>query len=333
MKHILITGSTGSLGKHVLAELTKSNNVRLTLFVRDASKVDISHPHVEVYKVSLQDIRFGLPITVYKLLQKSVQTIVHMAASTRFTTPLDEARVANVVPIINLATFAKSCPLERFVHVSTAFVAGRRSGRICENELYHEEGFLNTYEQTKFEAECILKESTLPLVVLRPSLLINTDAVKAFSPFQALSLGIRAVRAGLLPYLPGSVKSTLDITDIKCAAQMVVRATLDQNIPYGTYHLAAGDDALTVQDILDRFSKLHISIPAITFCSNIIQHRENIKNIPVWRQDIRFMYRKTESFLEELAHPKIFETTNALRCNLHCAVSKNIILKNLIPEI
>jgi hypothetical protein len=65
--------------------------------------------------------------------------------------------------------------LRRHVHVSTAYVAGRFHGIFKETDLDLGQGFRNTYEQSKFEAEKAIGEAAgeLPLVIARPSIIVG----------------------------------------------------------------------------------------------------------------------------------------------------------------
>ena len=67
----------------------------------------------------------------------------------------------------------KAPALERFVHVSTAYVGGTHTGRFDEDDLDVGQGFRNTYEQSKFEAEQVVRASGLPVRVVRPSIVVG----------------------------------------------------------------------------------------------------------------------------------------------------------------
>jgi nucleoside-diphosphate-sugar epimerase len=63
--------------------------------------------------------------------------------------------------------------LERFVYVSTAYVAGVNPGPIAEDEMPARHGFRNSYEATKWEAEQTVRLSHLPFVIFRPSIIMG----------------------------------------------------------------------------------------------------------------------------------------------------------------
>ena len=85
----------------------------------------------------------------------SANEVWHLAASTSF----DEREKAashqgNVAVLRNVLAVARGLPkLERFVYVSTAYVAGMNLGPVAEDEMPSPNGFRNSYESTKWEAE------------------------------------------------------------------------------------------------------------------------------------------------------------------------------------
>ena len=94
--------------------------------------------------------------------------------------------------------------LERFLHVSTAYVAGRHEGAFRERQLDAGQSFRNTYEQTKADAEQIVAMAReLGPAIARPSIVMgecDSGWTPAFNvlywPLQAFSRGLFKERAG-----------------------------------------------------------------------------------------------------------------------------------------
>ena len=65
--------------------------------------------------------------------------------------------------------------LRRYNYVSTCYVAGKRKGEIRENELEHDAGFRNFYEETKYLAEIEVErlKSEFPVTIFRPSVVVG----------------------------------------------------------------------------------------------------------------------------------------------------------------
>ncbi|MBV9240969.1 MAG: SDR family oxidoreductase, partial [Acidobacteria bacterium] len=100
----------------------------------------------------------------------------------------------------------------------TCYVAGRREGLIREDELVHNAGFKNFYEETKYLAEVEVEElkRTLPVTIFRPSVVVGDSRTgetakydgiyylikylrKAPSLLRLLNVGNDKVRLNLVP--------------------------------------------------------------------------------------------------------------------------------------
>jgi nucleoside-diphosphate-sugar epimerase len=79
--------------------------------------------------------RLGLEEGEYAALTSRVDIIINGAASVVFDAPLDQAFLHNTRSVQHVAEFARDCRESVLVHVSTAFVAGQRTGRIAEAPL------------------------------------------------------------------------------------------------------------------------------------------------------------------------------------------------------
>ena len=98
--------------------------------------------------------------------------LLHLAAIYDLAVARDIAMRVNVEGTRNVNQFAGSLPhLRHYHYISTCYVAGKRKGVIYENELQHEAGFRNYYEETKYLAEMQVDElkSQLPITIHRPA--------------------------------------------------------------------------------------------------------------------------------------------------------------------
>ncbi len=183
----------------------------------------------------------------------------HAAASTEFTLPLEEARAANVAGtrgVLELAErAARGGRLLRFAHISTAYVAGRKSGRCAPEEL-PEDGarrFNNTYERTKAEAERLLRArmGDLPITVFRPSIVVGDSRTGRTYNFNVLYYPIKLIHRGALPCVPGLRATTLDIVPVDYVCDAILALARDPAAAGRTYHLTADDDAILLRRFCD----------------------------------------------------------------------------------
>ena len=76
----------------------------------------------------------GLDEKRAKKIMRDTDVIINGAGNVTFNPPLESALRTNVVGSNNIIKFARMMKKPRLVHVSTCFVAGKRSGAIWENE-------------------------------------------------------------------------------------------------------------------------------------------------------------------------------------------------------
>ena len=118
--------------------------------------------------------------------------------------PCEDSRRVNVAGTRRLLEFAELCRerggLRKFAYVSTAYVAGDHAGLFREDELDVGQGFRNSYERSKFEAERLVREHTdrLPVQIFRPSIIVGEQSSGWTASFNVLYPPLRGFAAGCL---------------------------------------------------------------------------------------------------------------------------------------
>ena len=309
---IVLTGATGRLGRCLAAELAQ-RGAELVFVVRAGSpeaareRVRAALPTVDLRRVTavcgdVSHAGLGLRLRERQRLRGSVDFILHAAATTSFTEPLEVARSTNVEATRNVLAFAERAPrLSRLGYVSTAFVAGRRTGRILERELEHGCGFQNTYQQSKHEAERLVRRhrDRLPVVVYRPSIVLDGPDAPGRSAFR---YAFELVRRGLLPALPGDSSTPVDLVTEADAARAIAHLLYASDDPE-TYHVACGALAPSLGEIVDGFGVRFLDEGTFRWTLAKWRH-EKPRLAPV--------YDELASFIFELAYPKVFDTACAV---------------------
>jgi nucleoside-diphosphate-sugar epimerase len=116
--------------------------------------------------------RLGMSPEDFETARRGATAIFHLAAIYDLAVERGPATRVNVEGTRNVCAFARAVKsLRRFHHVSTCYVAGLRTGLIREDELRHEAGFRNFYEETKYLAEIEVDslKSELPVTIHRPA--------------------------------------------------------------------------------------------------------------------------------------------------------------------
>jgi nucleoside-diphosphate-sugar epimerase len=179
--------------------------------------------------------------------------VMHCAASISFDLPLDEARAINVEGTREVIGFAREAKalgrLERFVHVSTAYVAGDYDGTFRERQLVVGQTFRNTYEQTKLEAEQVIAEADdLAPAVARPSIVMGESDSGWTPAFNVLYWPMRAFSRGLFQRVPALPEGRVDVVPVDYVADAILYL-LDRS-DAGVFNLTAGRHAPTVEELI-----------------------------------------------------------------------------------
>jgi long-chain acyl-CoA synthetase len=177
-----------------------------------------------------------------------------------FALSLEDARATNVEGtrrMLELAARGRELGvLERYAHISTAYVAGTHAGPFCEGDLDLGQGFNNSYEQSKFEAEQLVRSShDLPFMILRPSIVVGDRNSGWTSAFNVLYWPLRALARGMFPAVPASASSPVDVVSIDYVADAIHELCERPGDDSHTYHLTAGSNASTIGEIVSLASR------------------------------------------------------------------------------
>ena len=194
--------------------------------------------------------RLGLSEDVYAGLVGGLTHIIHAAADLRVDAPIDELRKTNLQGTENVLELAQAAHadhgLARFSHVSTAYVAGGRSGPVPEVALSNEFGFSCAYELSKYEGELRVREAReqLPVSIFRPGMIVgdsNTGEIKTFNTFY---FPLRLYLEGRLPLVPAARSQPVNLVPVDYVADAIVRLTLDPRAEGQNFHLTAPHSSL-----------------------------------------------------------------------------------------
>jgi thioester reductase-like protein len=284
---VLLTGVTGFVGTAVLARLLRRSDRPVIALVRGAdgddaaarlraALEDVFEPaDVEAHAARCTAVPsdllrddLGLDRPTREDLAHRCDEIIHCAASVTFDLPLHEARAVNAAGASRVAHLAeramqRGAGLRRLAHVSTAYVAGDRDGAFGEEDVTRGIPFRNTYEQTKHEAEELLRAwaPELPLQIVRPSIVVGDRRSGWTRSFNVLYWPLRQFSKGRLPVIPAIADAPVDVVPVDYVADVVLGLA---DAPPGTYHAVAGQQASTVRDIIDLASaRFGIEAPAI----------------------------------------------------------------------
>ncbi len=277
-ERIVLTGATGFLGQEVFRLLLELQpEARLVLLVRASREKSVAQRldalierccapegrgsarrRIEVYAADTGADRCGLSQRDWTAVASGATRFIHAAAAVRFDAAPEEARRANVGGVRNVLELGEQAhrggSLRSFTHVSTAFVAGRRTGIVREDELGAGQRFRNTYERSKCEAEALVRARArdLPVVIVRPSIVVGHSRTGVTSSFHTMYWPLRAYVQKRWRIVPGRPQTPIDMVPVDFVAEATVHLAFDDQAAARTFHLCAGPGrSSTIGEIAD----------------------------------------------------------------------------------
>ncbi len=337
---ILLTGATGYLGNEILRTLLREDHdSKILVTVRgdpqtsrskyenlidDSLRREFTH-RVEPVWADLEQDELGLAPDQRDALAERITHIIHSAAAVDFALPYLAARSANFDGTVRLVELARRASnLKAFAHISTAHIAGRRTGYIAEDDLEAPFGWVNFYEQTKFESEQFLRErmDELPIAIYRSTTLIGDSQTGAVRQFNFFHNAIKLYYHSMVPAIPGDPNGHLDLIPVDWSAQAIRYLALENFRAGATYHVCAEpprsftlrgllDATLTVFETSPDSKKRDIKKPLVVSPE---QFDRIVREAQAGgRSKILQLLKPLSYFMPHLALPKIFGAENLHR--------------------
>jgi len=291
---LFVTGSTGAIGVPLLE----------------------AGGGCHVLEGRLSEIKESVP----EEIRSEIRVIVHAAAETRFNASREKLWGANVLGTESVIAFAKNCPrLERLIHLSTTCVAGDREGVIEESAIDVRPGFQNLYEESKWEAEQCVQSSGLPHSILRVATVVGSEADGSITRRGAIHHCLDWIRRGLVPMLPGTPDSRLDIIASE-RITLAILAAIDCDIRHlpPIAHISGGRAAPLVSEVTAELGGIFtetdtawkrgiLAVPEIVDAPTF----DAFSNAVALSGDLLFQQINTATahFLPALLHPKTYSTS------------------------
>jgi thioester reductase-like protein len=236
-----VTGFPGFIGKRLvrglLADAQGADRLVLLVQAKDtpAAQAELAEAgarRAEILEGDVQQMHLGLSGVEWKALAAEVTDVWHLAGRTGLRVPRAEMRRINVEGTRNVLELCQGARrLERLNHFSTAYVSGDRVGVILEDELSMGQRFHNAYEETKQQAELLVRraQSSLPATIYRPSIVVGdsrTGEIDRFEGPYALAILLVASPLSVPLPLPGHAVAPLNIVPVDfvvAAARSIAR--------------------------------------------------------------------------------------------------------------
>lgn len=238
----LVTEGRQDRALELLDALPASARERVSLWVGDPRFMDL-----------------GLSGEEFAVLAEGVEIIHHCASVTDPAGTKEEA-AGNLRAAAEILELAEAAPrLKRLVFWSSATVSGNREGFVKETELDDQMGFRNPIEESLYRVERMLHESAeeLPIVVLRPALMVGDSATGEVEDLNGLYLLIRFLLSAPEDYripTPSRTGVRISAVPVDYAVKAGVRISADEQSIGRTFHIV-DPKPVTVQYALRLFAE------------------------------------------------------------------------------
>jgi thioester reductase-like protein len=200
MSYHILTGATGLLGSYLLRDGLVAGR-QMAVIVRSSIvenarqriesilarwEVELGRvlPRPPVLEGDICQPDLGLDAAAQRWVSQNCVGMLHNAASLSFKAEprTGEPYHSNVDGTRNVLEFCRKSGIRQYHHVSTAYVCGLRTGQVLESELDVGQQLGNDYEQSKIQAERMVRQADYidAATVYRPSIIVG-DAISGYT--------------------------------------------------------------------------------------------------------------------------------------------------------
>lgn len=287
---VLLTGSTGFLGAHLLHELLTRTDSTVHCLVRakdcreaadrlegtigfyfgEEAKLLLDHRVLTICG-DVSQPEFGLTKEDYKRLGETVDTVIHSAAMVKYFGPYDQIRQINVEGTQKVIDFCKcfNCFLG---HVSTVSITGNYlvdqdvTGLFTERDFYIGQNYKgNIYVRSKFEGENrvlrAIREDKLSAVIFRMGNLTGRHSDGKFQLNMAESAFYSALKEVVISGTVSDkiLSEELEFSPVDSSARAIILLLSNPNSESRIYHMM-NPKTIRVKTLTSELTTLGISI-------------------------------------------------------------------------
>jgi thioester reductase-like protein len=246
----LVTGFPGFIGRRLVRRLAEGGTRVVALVeprMADRAR-ELAGNDVAVVPGDIAERRLGLDAATWDRLTEQVTHVFHLAAIYDLAVPVQVAQRVNVDGTGNVLELCLAARrLERLAYVSTAYVAGLRTGVVYEHELVMGQAFKNHYESTKFQAEVWVRElmPRLPVTVLRPAIVVGDSRTGETDKFDGPYYMLRAIATAQRMHAPivqfGASEATFNVVPVDYVVAAIAAMAAAPEAAGETLHLVDPD--------------------------------------------------------------------------------------------
>src|SRR5688572_25108368 len=260
-----VTGATGFIGRHLVAELLKREGTIYAL-VREGSrgKLDALVQRLGAEEGRIKPVTGDLskPGLGVDSFDEKIDHLFHLAAVYDVEADEESSERANVDGTKHVIEFANAHDVGRFHHTSSIAVAGNYKGVFQEDMFDEGQKLPHHYHRTKYEAERLVREGVeTKALIYRPGIVVGHSETgemdKIDGPYYFFKL-LQKLRTALPEWFPlaGPEGGQTNIVPVDFVARAMdhISHLPDGELPGDTFHLV-NPEPLKVGEALNTFAK------------------------------------------------------------------------------
>ena len=263
---VLITGASGFVGFHLI-EAALQKGLEVYAAIRKSSVVN----HLKDYDIRYISLDFNDVKTMeIELKENKIDYIIHAAGTTKAKNQ-NEYNLINATYTINLLAAAEKCDsIKKVVFISSLAALGpldNVDNLITEKTLPKP---VTSYGKSKLLAEESIKNTKLPLIVLRPTAVYGSRDKDIF-------IILKTFYKGIEPYI-GSKAQQLSFIYVKDLAAISIGSLFTSDEANGMYNITDGkcysryEMANIVKTVFNKKTiKFHIPLPVVKLMALVLE--------------------------------------------------------------
>ena len=289
--NVLLLGSNGFVGMHILYNFIKYDSGKIYCIVRDKNKLsartrflDALHFYFDneldefidnriiIFKGDITKEKFGLKTELYNDIVENVSIVINSSANVRHYGNFKNFEDINIGLTKKAIEFCEIYN-KRLIQISSVSVSGENINNeiigFSENNLYIGQNLDNVYVRSKFEAEKIILEhitSGLNAQILRLGNITNrySDGKFQINPKENAFIGrIQSlIKLGVVPdYL---LSAKLEFTPVDLCGFAIISIMQNYVPDFSVFHLY-NDTYITMKDFIDILKKYDINLKVVNY--------------------------------------------------------------------
>ena len=331
-----VTGATGFIGRHLVANLLKRKG-DIHVLVRKGSqkkltdlieRMDWDAARIKPVLGDLSKPKLGLTPAQVKALSGKVKHFFHLAAIYDMSADAESQQVANIEGTRHAVQLAETIKAGCFHHTSSIAVAGLYSGVFREDMFDEAENMEHPYFRTKHESEKIVRVECdkIPYRIYRPGVVIGHSKTgeidKIDGPYYFFGL-LKKLRETLPPWMPtiGIEGGRINMVPVDYVADAMDHIAHKAGLDGGVFHLT--DPApRRIGEVLNLFARaghtpqMTMRLDARMFAFVPSPIRAALGNLPPVKRFIGMMLRDLgipREVVKFITYPTRFDSREAER--------------------